>query len=155
MKNYSSQRKESLSYRVCRLFRLSSCILDRRLASLGLWHGQVPYIITLVEEEGRTQNELAGIIRVNRAATARILKNMEAAGLVRREENPQNRREKLVYPTDKSRALADQLVAILDSYNEDIFEGFTDEERGVVLKLMDRALNNAQAVADGGGTHHG
>jgi DNA-binding MarR family transcriptional regulator len=148
MTDFKKIRSKSYSFRVAHLFKINACQLDRQLSKLDLCHGQVPYIAAIVEKDGQTQDELAGLILVHRAATARTLKNMEATGLVTRKVNPKNRRQKLVYATDKSRALVDDMLKILDAHNQTMFAGFSEEEKTMTLKLMDHAINNVQAVLD-------
>ncbi|WP_319469108.1 MarR family winged helix-turn-helix transcriptional regulator [uncultured Pseudodesulfovibrio sp.] len=146
--DFKKQRAASLGYRIARLFRMNSCRLDRWLAEFGLCHGQVPYLISITEKSGQTQDELAAQVHVHRAATARILKNMEAAGLVTRKENPENRRQNLVFPTDKSCALIGDVVDVLDIHNETLLKGFSDEERELLFSMMDRILENAEWSKD-------
>lgn len=133
------------------LFRTNACMLEKRLSTIGIVYGQAPYVIATNENEGQTQDELAAQIRVNRAATARHLKAMEKADLIIRKENPNNRRQKLVYPTEKSKALVKDLLAILDEYNNSIFNGFSQEEKDILLSLMDRAMANTEALRCNGG----
>jgi len=148
MTDFKKIRSKSFSFRVARLFRMNACQLDRQLSRLGLCHGQVPYIIATVEKDGQTQDELAALVRVHRAATARTLKNMETAGLVVRKENPENRRQKLVYSTEKSRNILDDMLAILDTHNQTMFADFSEEEKTLILSLMDSAIDNVQEMLD-------
>lgn len=128
------------------MFRTSVCLIDRKIASLGLCHGQVPYLFSIVEEEGQTQDELAAHIRVNRAATARTLKSMEKAGLITRQPNPENRRQNLVYPTAKAKGLTDKVLAILDDHNDMMLTEFSTDEKMQLLSLMDRVIDNMDAT---------
>ncbi|QJB55091.1 MarR family transcriptional regulator [Pseudodesulfovibrio sp. zrk46] len=147
---FKETKKKSPSYRAARIFRTNACLLDKKLAALGLCHGQLPYLLGVATQAGQTQDELATSIRVHRAATARTLKGMEDAGLITRKENPENRRQKLVYPTDKANALIDDVLAILDEQNELMLKGFTTEEKIQLLTLMDRVLDNLDnAIKEG------
>lgn len=148
MIDFKERRKSSLAYRVSLLYRLNTSLLERFLADFEYCPGQIPYIISTIEKEGQTQDELAALIRVNRAATARTLKKMEKAGLVVRKENPENRRQNLVYPTDKSKANLDDLLEILDQHNAIMFEGFSDEERQQAVGFMNRVISNVQRAVD-------
>lgn len=148
MRNYREERGGRLGFRISRIFRMNACLLDKKLAVLGLSVGQVPYINTTLEQEGQTQDDLAARVCVNRAATARTLKTMEKMGLITRKENPENRRQKLVYPTDKSRAVHGDLLAILDEYNELMFRDFSSDDKTTLIQLLDRVVNNIQDELD-------
>lgn len=146
MIDFKAHREASLGYRVARLYRLNSCILDKWLSGMNICSGQIPYIIATNEKPGQTQDELAALIHVNRAATARTLKTMEQSGLVTRKSNPANRRQKLVYPTAESQRIADGMMRILEQHRESLFQGFSEAEQGMVLKLLDRAIRNMECA---------
>nr|WP_321512756.1 MarR family transcriptional regulator [uncultured Pseudodesulfovibrio sp.] len=144
MHHKNTRRATSLGYRVSRLYRLNSCLLDCWLNEHHFSSGQIPYIMATVEKPGQTQEQLSAYIRVCPAAIARTLKNMEASGLVRRDENPENRRQKLVYPTSEAEALYSTLIPILDRHNEVMLEGFSDEEKVQIGAMLDRIATNVQ-----------
>jgi len=149
MLDSAKRRSVSLGYRIARLWRLNGCLLDGWLTDLSMSVGQIPYIMSTIEKEGQTQDELSTEIRVDRAATARTLKSMEKSGLIEREQNPKNRRQKLVYPTTKGKARYDKLIPLLDHHNEVMFRGFSDDERKTAIALMDRVIANVQCELDG------
>jgi len=102
-----------------------------------------------VEKAGQTQEQLSAYIRVCPAATTRMLKNMESAGLVRRKENPDNRRQNLVHPTAKAKALYSALIPILDQHNEVMLKGFSEEEKVQIRAMLDRIATNVQKQLNG------
>ncbi|MFA6810553.1 MAG: MarR family winged helix-turn-helix transcriptional regulator [Desulfoplanes sp.] len=155
MTKFQKERRESPGYRIARLFRKNACLLEQKVTRMGLCYGQIPYIMATVEKDGQTQDELAAHQHVNRAATARMLKNMEAAGFITRTENPDNRRQKLVWPTAKAEALADDLLEILIKHNEMILTGFSREEKMLFLSLLDRVVVNVDTLLENNGRCHG
>lgn len=146
MTRFEEERRVSLGFRVGRIFRMNACLLERQVASLGLCFGQIPYVLSTAEKGEQTQDEIAAQLHVNRAATARTLKNMEDAGLVTREANPENRRQNLVRATDKAQGVANELQDVLNAYNEKLLVGFSDEEKAQLLNLLDRVIANGEAM---------
>jgi len=151
---FQKEQRESSGYRIAQLFRKNSCLLERKVSGMGLCSGQIPYIMATIEKGGQTQDELAAHIHVNRAATARMLKNMETAGFVTRTENPKNRRQNLVWPTEKSEALVDDLLDVLIEHNEMILTGFSREEKLQFLSLLDRVIVNMDTLLKNDGGCH-
>ncbi|NJB68146.1 DNA-binding MarR family transcriptional regulator [Desulfobaculum xiamenense] len=143
-----ARRRTSPGYRVTRLARLNSAFLDRLVESMDIGHGQIPYLCALLACEGLTQDELAAGVGVNRSATARALALLESKGLVSRRENSENRRQKLVFPSERARRMADDFYAVLDRENEVLFEGLSEDERRVALDIMDRMMANVQRALD-------
>lgn len=151
MSKLKDLRKKSPGYRTARIFRTSACLINKKVASLGLFYGQVPHLLNILENEGCSQDELSRNLRVDRAATARILKGLEAADLITREVDENNRRRKLVYSTDKAKALSDEIIEVLREYNEGLFEGFTNVERELLIVMLDRVLANVEKMMDESG----
>ena len=154
MTSFKDDRRKSPGYRAARIFRTNACLLDRQVSSLGLCHGQIPYLIAITEKEGQTQDELGASIRVTRAATARTLKGMEKAGLITRKENPDNRRQKLVYPTEQANNLMEKLHIILAAHNDLMLTGFSEEEKTQLFSLMDRLIDNVEDALKEGCNEH-
>lgn len=148
MFDHEERLRTSLGYRNALLHRLSTSLLSVRLQELDICPGLIPYIMSTMEHGSMTQDELSTFIRVDPAATTRALKSLEKKGLVKREVNPKNRRQKLVSPTDKTREIYGKLVPILQRHNEVMLDGFTDDEKATVLKAMDRVLANVQNKLD-------
>ena len=58
-------------------------------------------------KDGMTQKELRTILGVTRPTVSRMLRSLEALGLVRREVDPRDRRRKVVWLTDEGTAAYD------------------------------------------------
>jgi DNA-binding MarR family transcriptional regulator len=135
-------------YRIGMMSRLQGALLERRLRSYGVAAGQLPYLMEALCKPGQTQDEMAARVGVSRAATARALRTLEQDGLVTRAENPDNRRQKLVSPTERARALEVPLRAVLDGHNQMLFKDFSPQERTLALGLMDRIVQNLKTSLD-------
>lgn len=90
--------------------RLMDRALNGRLKKYGVSFGQWPFLMTLWAEEGLTQRELSRRVSNEEATTTRTLDRMEADGLIRREANITDRRQRIIYLTSKGRSLRDKLV---------------------------------------------
>lgn len=143
-------KTESMGYRTGRLHRLSLLVMDRWLEELGLRYGVVPFLCSVLKRKGLPQDELAARASVSPARAARALSWLEGAGFVTRLENPENRRQKLVHPTDKALGVEDAFFALLGRHNDLLLAGFDEGERAQALEYLDRMTANLQAEADGG-----
>jgi DNA-binding MarR family transcriptional regulator len=90
--------------------RLMDRALNGRLKKYGVSFGQWPFLMTLWAEEGLTQRELSRRVSNEEATTTRTLDRMEVDGLIRREANITDRRQRIIYLTSKGRSLRDKLV---------------------------------------------
>lgn len=138
-------RSRSFGYRFAMLYRLHASLSREALQKLGIARSQVPLIAELLIAEGPlTQDQLSDRLAIDKAATARGLERLEKKGLVYREVNPRNRRQKLARPTEKTRKMAEPFFTALRSASEVFVKGFTEKERVQALDLMDRMMQNAR-----------
>lgn len=88
--------------------------LDRVLDAAGLSLPQFDVLANLGMSEGITQQELAGRLLVTKGNVCGLLDRMEAAGLVERRSDPEDRRANRVFMTKVGRnALQDAFPAHL------------------------------------------
>ena len=116
--------------------------LSGPLAEIGITRGKIAFLMEVLRQDGVIQEDLTRSLCIDRAATARALQDLEKEGLIRREEDPQDRRRKRVYSTTKTKALQHSLVAILESQQEALFTGLNDNERVQFLGMLDRLVEN-------------
>ena len=96
------------------------------------------------DEEGRcqAQRELAEMLHVSPAAVANSLKCLEKGGYIRREPGQRDARRNRVILTDKGAEAVDGCQAVFARVNDQMLEGFTEEEREQLLAFRRRMLHN-------------
>lgn len=136
-------REISFGYRFAVIQRLQAAITRDGILALGITIAQLPFLAELFYMNTPiTQDELSKILTIDPAATARALDQLEKKGLVCREVNPENRRQKLVTPSLKARELEQEFYAVLQNTSDTLSEGFTDDEKEAALNLLDRIMAN-------------
>ncbi len=136
--------RTSLGYRFGLLFRLDTYFVNQKLKPLDLTSGQVACLAELFHRAvPLTQDEISKDLIIDPAATARTVEVLIKKGLVERRENPHNRRQKLVSVTPEGNAIKHEFFFALKEV-ENLFEAvLSEEERLVVIKLMDRMISSA------------
>ena len=130
------RRFESFGYVVNHLGRLFARALEKRLAAHGVALGQFAPLIVLWEEEGVTQSEIARRLDLEQPTVANTLRRMERDGLVHLSPDPNNRRQVLIYLTDKGRALNGPLTAEARAINAEASAALSAEEREALFGAM-------------------
>lgn len=92
----------------------------------------------LIEEEGYNQRSLADKNLKDQAALTRILDLLEKKGLVRRTRSEQDRREFLIFITDKGRELYYGVLPDLLNNTEEVTACLTSDELVQLKKLLTR-----------------
>ncbi len=94
--------------------------------------------------------EDAGLGVVKGGTLYPLLGRLEAAGLVRREPNPDDRRGVHVALTEQGRELVDRAIAIRFAEAKGAVEGLDDRERGETAALLARLLAHLESDMTGG-----
>jgi MarR family transcriptional regulator for hemolysin len=135
---------EPIGLQLARVAKTASRAFDAALAEAG---GSLPVWLILVSLKGRshgTQRDLADAIGIEGATLTHHLTRMEAAGLVSRRRDPNNRRVQLVELTKAGDALFRSLVQRALDFDQQLRVGFSDREIAQLRRALDRlALNTA------------
>ena len=133
-------RETSVGYVANHLARLLEKNLAQAIRPLGLTPGQFPVLLALWERDGRTQKALVSITDVEQATMANTLARMERDGLIRREADPQDNRSRLVFLTERARALEQEATAAAGAINERACAELPPSERDLMLSAMRRLI---------------
>lgn len=134
--------KGSPGRRLSILHRMNMAYLSEPLSKLGISRSKLPFLMRILCCEGIVQEDLTRFLVIDRAATARALQALEKEGLAVRKEDPDDRRCKRVYPTDRARSMQDDVISVLEQQNETLFNGFGAGERKLFLEMLDRLVEN-------------
>jgi DNA-binding MarR family transcriptional regulator len=134
----------SAGYLLFVLYWHDTFLMRKMLKSLAmpLNRVQVGVLASVLREEGSTQEAVTSEYRISKSSISRSLDGLERNGLVTRMENPENRRQKLVFPTYKAKSLAKEFVEVLKTNNELLFRGFGDQERDAAVGFLNRMIEN-------------
>ena len=150
MHRFDSLRAGSPGYRIGRLYRANTALMARRLKDLPVSWGQVPLLMEVLHQEGRTQGQLSREVRIDPACTARAMAALEKEGLITRTENPDCRRDKQVFATDKAEGLLERLLPAMREHTDMLLAGFSQEEARQALDYFDRMIANMDRALDSG-----
>lgn len=129
---------ESVLYQMTLTSRLQERRLEEGLKTLGLT--RVTWCVLLaVEIEGcQRPSEIADFIGIDRTATSRALRGMEAAGWLERGTGVDDRRTTRVRLTDAGRALLDQAAPLAEENNRHFLGKLSPGEAEDLARLMAR-----------------
>lgn len=136
-----------LTHATGRVQRLAQRHLDAEGVKLAQW----ALLFGLSLRSPATQAELAAFTDRTEAAASLTLGEMEEAGLVRRESNPENRRQTLVSMTPAGRALFEKTKGMWPAVNKLAFKGLTREEAEGLIRLLGRVIDNMDRELEAGG----
>ena len=103
-----------------------------------LWHREGIPVRDISVETGLSMPTLTG-----------MLDRMQAAGMVERKADPEDRRKLKIMLTDKAKALEKEYKSISEDMNEIFLKGFSEEEVVKLQNYLERILTNLQNAEKG------
>lgn len=133
----------SLMRFVNRTARCFTLYRNNQLENEGINGYQHLYIIKICKQPGISQDALVREIYVNKSSVARQLSLLEQNGWIRREPWPEDRRQLLVYPTEKAFRLYPKVLQVRESWNQRLLEDFAEDEKNLLCDMMERVMQKA------------
>lgn len=100
-------------------------------------------VMLVIENNLRgNQDSLSSLAGVDKFRMTRLVTALEERGLIFRELNPSNKREKLVKLTESGQEITHQLRAVMEQWNQICFSGFSTEEYEALVRIMERIAHN-------------
>jgi len=137
------RKKESAARWVSVLYRHGQSYIDSKLRPIGLGKGQYLFLIKLYENDGLRQDDLATILKFDKATVARAISRMEKNGFITRKTDPEDRRAKRVYLTGRAIEVKPVLLNILYEWTDTLVDSFTESEKKDAISLLIRMATNA------------
>lgn len=129
--------KEIITLTVTHRYRVG-----KAASSLGLYFGQSAIIEYIIQNSKCTQKELAKHLHISPASVATTLKRMEKSGFIERVENEDDSRKKSLVVTEEGERVFKEHRKMCDETDKQLFDGFSDEEKEVLMSYLKRLNNN-------------
>jgi DNA-binding MarR family transcriptional regulator len=115
---------------------------EARGAEYGLSAAQWRLLVRLVKDEGAPQARLAEFLEIEPISVSRLLDRMEAGGWITRRQDVNDRRIRMIFPTEKSRKAFAAVKSIAGEVYEEALTGLSAEERRAVIRGLTRIVEN-------------
>jgi MarR family transcriptional regulator, transcriptional regulator for hemolysin len=136
---------EPVGLLVTRTAKVVSRAFDQALTEAG---GSLPVWVVLVSLKGGTltaQRELADAVGIEGPTLTHHLNRMEAAGLVTRRRDPDDRRAHHVALTEDGEAAFRRMVQAVAAFDARLRAGLSNRELSALRGLLDRLRTNVAA----------
>lgn len=109
----------------------------------GFYHS---YILAICRKPGMSQEGLARVLCFNKSSVTRHLARLEKDGLVERVVSERDKRELLVFPTDKMLKMREEVLKITENWNELISQSVSDDEKEVFYEILEKISKRSQEI---------
>ncbi len=123
-------------------------LFNRQVREFGLTRTQWQVLYRLKHEDGQTQTDLADSLFMAKPPLGRVLDRLEEQGWVVRKDDPNDRRAKLVYLTEKFTPLLAPMEKAVNNICEIAVEGLSKSDRQKLNDLMTHTHANLTDAID-------
>ena len=139
--------KTNLAYLLVDKSRLVRRRFDESVRDHELTGPQARLLLLLGRSPGAHQASYAEALEVEPITLCRMADRLEEGGWLTRIADPDDRRARLLHPTEKSRDITDKLRKTIDSMLEDLMSGLNTEERDELRRLLTKVGENTEIAA--------
>ena len=114
-----------------------------RISAEDLQTGHYAFALAICRDPGRSQEELAQELCINKSTVTRNLNYLEEKGYISRNPLPNDKRQLSIYPTEKMLGFLPEIQQASSEWMRLLSDGIPEEE----LKVFDSVLSRMQEKA--------
>ena len=126
------------------IHRQASIYLDRQLKQNRITASQYIHILVICENPGVSQEQISNMLKIDKGSVARTIRQFMENGYITRIVSPDDKRQYRIYPTDKARAVYEEIHGIAADSENRLIKDLTDIEREILINLLDKVINNLE-----------
>lgn len=130
---------------------ISRCQAMYRRKAVGLddlFSSHYAFVLPISHEPGRSQEELARELCLDKSTVARVLACLEKNGYITRAPNQKDRRQTLVYPTEKMLEACPKVRQANRAWSDRLAAGISPEELDVFHRVLERMEKSAKTIIE-------
>ena len=120
-----------------------------KISAKDLQSGHYAFVLAICRNPGRSQEELAEELCINKSTVARNLNALEEKGYITRTPLPTDKRQFSVHPTEKMLAVLPEIKDVSNEWMALLSEGISEEELAVFDSVLMRMQIKAGAIIAG------
>lgn len=125
-----------------KIARALDSIANIEFKEFALTRGQYLYLVRIYENPGIIQEKIAEMIKVDRTTAARAIGKLEKNGLIEKQPQSDNKKNKSLFVTNKGAKLAPVIQAENQYSNKVALKGFSEPEMQQLAAYLSRVEEN-------------
>ena len=119
-----------------------------KITADDLQSGHYAYALAICREPGRSQEELAKDLCVNKSTVARNLNYLQEKGYILREAIPRDKRQFSVFPTEKMLKILPEIKSASADWMELLSDGISKDELNIFDSVLSRMETKAREITE-------
>ena len=124
--------------------RALDSISNIEFKEMDLTKGQYLYLVRICENPGIIQQQVSDMIKVDRSTATRAIQKLEMNGFIEKKEDPHNKKNKKLFPTEKGRTVYPFIKKENEHSDRVALAGFSDQEMATAYELLERIRKNVE-----------
>ena len=124
--------------------RALDSISNIEFKEFDLTKGQYVYVVRICENPGIIQEQLLDMIKVDRSTATRALQKLETNGFIEKKEDPDNKKNKKLFPTGKGETVYPFIKSENVYSGQVALQGFSEDEKETAFELLQRIRKNVE-----------
>ena len=133
---------QSLGFVIHDVARMLRWEFDKRAQTIGLTRSQWSVLAYLRREDGAQQQRLAELMELTPITMTGLLDRLERDGWVERRPDPEDRRAKRIFLTEKVAPVMKKIQALGKEVRQSAVEGLSEAEQQKLISLLLRVRTN-------------
>ncbi len=117
-----------------------------KISAEDLQSSHYAFVLAVCRKPGRSQEELAQELCVNKSTVARNLNYLEEKGYITRQSLPNDKRQFSVFPTEKMFTVLPEIKAVSAEWMALLSEGITNDELEIFNSVLKRMQEKAREI---------
>lgn len=135
-----------IGYWINKVERTIKKIHDRRFQEYGITVSQASLLHQLWQRDGMTQKEIQDKLSMRGASVSGLVDVLLKKGFIERKQDEEDARYKRLYLTEKGREIEGKTIRLMRSLDEEIMEGFSEEEAAMLICWMRKLQCNLERL---------
>lgn len=145
-KDLDRKPEKYIGYWLNKVERTMKNIHDKRFQEYGITLSQGSLLHQLWHKDGLTQTEMQENLKLRGASVSGLVDALLKKGLVVRKQDEEDARYKRLYLTEKGREIEDKTIGLMMELDEEITEGFSEEEKAMLICWMRKLYSNLEKL---------
>ena len=134
-----------LTFDIYIISRLTHIYYTRELRKIGLGFGEFPFLFGVYENAGISQEDLSSLLIISKSTTATMIRKLSEAGYVRKDVDPEDKRNFKLYITEEGLKFIPEIERIINECHEKITAGMSSEEKNDIRRKIKKIRQNCEA----------
>ena len=139
-------RARDITHRMIITNQMHRRMMECNLEGTGIHRAQHRLLMTLAKHSFASQVELARFLEVSAATIAVSLKALKKAGYIVQKSREEDSRRNFVELTEKGRHLVEESCEYFDTVDQQMYQGFTEDEKRNLCEYLDRIYSNMERL---------